>query len=75
MHHLWTILVVAISTLPARLRDQYQARIRDEDTEAGIETVEIVVLTVFILGLAAIVIIALTTFVQDETGKILSPNG
>ncbi|GAA1874145.1 hypothetical protein [Myceligenerans crystallogenes] len=75
MHHLWATLAVAISALPARLRRHYHDRTRHQDPDAGIETVEIVVITVFVLGLAAVVVLAITTFVNGELDRIVSPNG
>lgn len=70
MHHLWATLVVAATTL----RDRYQARMRDTDPEAGYTT-ETVVWTVALLVLAGIVIAAITSFVNGEVTKIVSPNG
>ncbi|MFD2796399.1 hypothetical protein ACFS27_22755 [Promicromonospora vindobonensis] len=69
MLHLWTTLVVAYTAV----RDRYQSMSRDE--KEGGYTTETVVFTVALLLLAGIVIAAITTFVNGEVIKIVSPNG
>jgi hypothetical protein len=71
MLYLWATLTVATKTFADRLAPQRAGR----DPEAGGITLEGVSWAVAVLVLAGIVIGVLTSFVESESAKIISPNG
>jgi len=62
--------VLMLRGLAARARSVFAARLRGEDPDAGVSTLEMVIITLGLIAVAGLLVAAITTAVTRRTNQI-----
>lgn len=71
---MFPLLYATLTVASTRAADRVRQAVRRAAGERGGVSIEAVAITVGLLVIAGVVLAAMNTFVENETGRILSPN-